>query len=78
MKYGRKDRGHYRGKSPKEDLTRAKDLHYYYIKLTYYQQNTYSDLYTHHLFRSRRYPEQAGQPYTDRESRLRQDWVGGS
>ena len=26
MKYGRKDRGHYKEKSPKQDLTRAKDL----------------------------------------------------
>ena len=24
MKYGRKDRGHYKGKSPKKDLTNAK------------------------------------------------------
>ena len=25
MKYGRKDRGHYKGKSPKQGLTSAKD-----------------------------------------------------
>ena len=26
MKYGRKERGHYRGKSPKQGLISAKDL----------------------------------------------------
>ena len=26
MKYGRKERGHYRGKRPKQDLTNAKEL----------------------------------------------------
>ena len=26
MKYGRKERGHYKGKNPKQGLTRAKDL----------------------------------------------------